>query len=246
MPDREIIGNYIENGIDLFGDIMDMEQIGPNMGKNPGGMFKDPKSTKLLYVKRYPDRRQTSCEFISNRIYSVGGVPVLDGYIIRDGSSIAYATEFQPDFVKLPAERRHEAQKFFVLACYLLDWDAVGTTLKNPYCNLQTNSKGELFLVDHGGSLLFRGYKRLKSPSRLVFDDVLELETMRSSINPTSQAIFKDITEEEIARQAKELVKNITEQLIQQIINVSLLDEEKEFIRDLLFARRKALIKKYA
>lgn len=223
-----------------------MEKISERLGTNPGGIFRDRKTGKKLYIKQYEDPEQAGCEFIANQIYKLLGAPVLNGILLDKESSPAYATEYQPDFRDLPKERRNEAKKFFVAIAYLADWDAVGTGPEHPYGNLQVNDKGELILIDHGGSLLFRGLQGRKDLKKLVSHDIPEINSMRSNLNPLSKAIFGDITEDEISSQVKTLVEKLDDNRIREIVEEAGLSiSTQKTVLNLLIGRRKALESKY-
>lgn len=220
----------------------DMEHIEEFMGTNSGGVFMDRKTGEFLYAKCYLDASQSSCEFIANKIYQAAGVPVLDGFLVKSAASIAYATPFKKDLRILPEKKRIKAQKIFIAACYLLDWDAVGTGPEDPYGNLREDGNGNLVLLDHGGSLLFRGLNGRKSLDEIAIIDVPEIDSMRSDINPLSQEVFSGISDEEIKRQVVLLVTNVTPELINQVVDQSLIKEpEGRFIKELLIKRREAL-----
>ncbi len=257
------LGNLLTSPIIKLPDILEpksdtqklnvttMEKVGHQMGTNLGGVYKDRETGLDYYIKRYSDRSQASCEWIANRIYKASGAPVLTGVLIPDGDSIAYATLFRQDFRKLPPERRKEAQSVFVAACYLLDWDAIGVGPENPYGNLQVDNQGQFQLVDHGGSLLFRGMHRYgkstrKNPSDLNPSAVGELESMRTGINPISQEIFQGINPGEIRKQAHMLIQQVTPEFINSIVDQSGMNSvDARQVKDLLVGRRNALIQRF-
>lgn len=237
--------NYIDNGLETYGSVQDMEKIGDSKGTNEGGIYIDKKTNETLYVKRYEDQAQASCEFIANRIYEATGAPVFHGNLVGDEEGVAYATKYKADLRKLPEYKRAEAQKFFVASAYLMDWDAVGTGPESPFGNLQESNNGELALVDHGGSLLFSGLKGRK-PADALNIEVTELDTMRSSINPLSKEVFEGISEAEMKRQAEVLVNTVSDSFIEQLIAESRLPRgDSEIVKTLLIKRRQTLINKF-
>lgn len=72
---------------------------------------------------------------------------------------------------------------------------------------------------------------------------VNELESMRGDINPMSQGIFQSITQDEIRRQAYVLVKNVTPDFINGIVDESGMNPaDARQVKDLLIGRRNILI----
>lgn len=239
----------ISNGYDKFGDVSTMRQIREKMGTNKGGVFEDSETETELYVKRYGDPLQTSCEFIANRIYALAGVRVPRGYVIKDGDSIAYATEFNRNLRELTSYRRGDARQLFVPAAYLLDWDAVGTGQEHPYGNLQEDrDTGDMMVVDHGGALFFKGLTGRKSDDSLQTARIAELDTLRSDVNPLSKAIFENLTEEEITQQARKLTEALRDDgLIKEIVAQSRIEDPAtvDAMINLLIKRRDVLERKY-
>lgn len=230
----------LTNRVNFFEPVEKLKMIKYSKGTNPGGVYIDSQGREL-YVKRYSDPVQSACEFIANKIYAIGGVSVLHGDLIRDREKIAYITPYQRDFSNLSPDRRHLAKEIFVLSAFLLDWDAVGTGPENPYGNLQQNSNGKFFLVDHGGALLYRGLSGRKPSASLSFNYVPELRTLRTSINPRAQAIFGTISDLEIKNQIESLINRVSDDSIRIIIKASMLGDESKFVEQLLISRKNFL-----
>lgn len=230
-----------DNGSDAFGNFGDLHFLTGSLGTNNGGVAIDSKSQEILYAKEYRDAAQAGCEFIANRIYALMGVPVLRGVLIKNDLEYAYATPYDQNLTKLPADRRKEVSGFLLVAAYLKDYDIVGIGPENPYGNLMQNKEGKIIILDHGAALLFRGLTGRKSRLWIEEKNVETVDLMR---DPNAQYgkfkrsadVFGNVTDIELRNQADVLLNTITSTIIYEIADASGLNEndKKDVIKLLL------------
>ena len=130
-----------------------------------------------------------------------------------------------------------DVQKGFVADAFLANWDVVGLV----YDNIVQGEDG-FYRIDNGGSLIFRaqGGDKTYSP-----DSIPELQSMRVPGRPTGE-VFAGITEDEIGRQARELVSKLSPEDIRAIIDESGLEgKDRDRILTGLLGRREYLVKTY-
>lgn len=232
-------------------------------GSNPAWIIEY--EGKQFYAKEYRDPDQARCEYVSNQIYKKLGAPVLDGRIVQIGERTLYVTplitdyrhfrlQYNPDIreftVNGPSNyyisyyHQKELDTMLIPGCLLLDWDCVGIGDK-PLGNLLVVDDQHLVLVDHGGSLLFRGLLGRK-PTTALTAEVSELEIFLDTdgINPITAAIFKHISPDAVRNGVLRL-ETLTVEEIKQIVRSAQFDPSiEDKIISLLVSRRQKLIDK--
>lgn len=138
----------------------------------------------------------------------------------------------------MEAQRGSEdVQKGFVADAFLANWDVVGLV----YDNIVQSEDG-FYRIDNGGSLIFRaqGGDKAYSP-----DSILELQSMLVPGRSAGE-VFAGITEEEIGKQARELIGKLSPDDIRAIVDESGLEgEDRDRILTGLLGRREYLAKTY-
>jgi len=240
-----------DNGSGVFGNFKDLNFVTESLGTNNGGVAVDSISGEILYAKEYRDAAQAGCEFIANRIYALMGVPVLRGVLIKNDERYAYATPYDQNLTKLPANRRKEVSSYLLVAAYLKDYDMVGIGPENPYGNLLQNKEGKIIILDHGAALLFRGLTGRKSKSWIEEQNVETVDLMRDpdvqyGKFKRSADVFGDVTDFELRSQAEAILKTITSAIIYEIVDASGLNEnDKKVVIKILLDGLVAIRKRF-
>ncbi len=217
----------------------DLKKISGQLGSNEGGWYEKPNGERY-YVKFYENPSQGRVEFIANAIYAKLGIKSVRSEIIQMDGREAIASPAVPEATpasKGAQSESEDVQKGFVADAFLANWDVVGLVYDNI-----VQGKDGFYRIDNGGSLIFRtqGGDKAYSP-----DSIPELKSMRVSGRPTGE-VFAGITEEEIARQARELISKLSPEDIRAIVDESGLDgEERDRVLAGLLGRREYLVKTY-
>ena len=217
----------------------DLKKISGQLGSNEGGWYEKPNGERY-YVKFYENPSQGRVEFIANAIYAKLGIKSVRSEIIQMDGREAIASPAVPEATpasKGAQSESEDVQKGFVADAFLANWDVVGLVYDNI-----VQGKDGFYRIDNGGSLIFRaqGGDKAYSP-----DSIPELKSMRVSGRPTGE-VFAGITEEEIARQARELISKLSPEDIRAIVDESGLDdEERDRVLAGLLGRREYLVRTY-
>ncbi len=238
LPDGESIAGLATRVIERDKK-WSLTKVGEQLGSNEGGWYEKPTGERF-YVKFYENPNQGRAEFVANAIYEKLGIKAVRSEIIQlDGrEAIASPAVQGVTLASIEAQRRSEdVQKGFVADAFLANWDVVGLV----YDNIVQGEDG-FYRIDNGGSLIFRaqGDDKAYSP-----DSIPELQSMlvpgRSASN-----VFTRITEEEIRRQARELIDKLSSEDIRMIVDESGLEgEDRDRILAGLLGRREYLVKTY-
>lgn len=217
----------------------DLTQVSGQLGSNEGGWYESP-SGERFYVKFYENPSQGQAEFVANAIYAKLGIKAVRSEVIQLDGREAIASPAVPEatFASEKAQRESEdVQKGFVADAFLANWDVVGLVYDNI-----VQGEGGFYRIDNGGSLIFRaqGGDKVYSP-----DFIPELQSMRMPGRPAGE-VFAGITEDEIGRQARELVSKISPEDIRAIVDESGLEgDARERILAGLLGRREYLARVY-
>lgn len=216
-----------------------MTKISGRLGSNEGGWYERP-SGERFYVKFYENPSQGQAEYVANAVYKKLGIKAVRSQIIELDGREAIASPAVPGAAPadvLSQKTSKDVQSGFVADAFLANWDVVGLV----YDNIVQSDDG-FYRIDNGGSLIFRaqGGDKAYSP-----DSIPELETMRVPGRPTGE-VFDNITEEEIGRQARELIDKLKPDDITAIVDESgLTGEDRDRILTGLLGRREYLVKTY-
>ncbi len=217
----------------------DLEKVSGAMGSNEGGWYERPTGERY-YVKFYENPDQGRVEFITNAIYQKLGIKAARSEIIQLGGREAIASPAVPEATPVSVETQKNSQDMrngFVADAFLANWDVVGLAYDNI-----VKGEGGLYRIDNGGAMIFRaqGGDKTYSP-----DSIPELTTMREPGRPTGE-VFKGLTEQEIGRQAQNLVTKLAPEDIRAIVDESgITGENRDRILTGLLGRREFLAKTY-
>lgn len=217
----------------------DLKKVGDRLGSNEGGWYEKPNGERF-YVKFYENPSQGRVEFISNAIYAKLGIKAVRSEMIQLDGREAIASRAVPGAVA--ADRRtqigsEDVRKGFVADAFLANWDVVGLV----YDNIVQGEDG-LYRIDNGGSMIFRALGDDKDYSP---NSIPELKSMRVPGRPSGE-VFASITEDEIRKQAQELVSRLSPEDVRTIVDMSGLEgEERRRVLTGLLGRREYLAKTY-
>ena len=217
----------------------DLTKVSGQLGSNEGGWYEKPNGERF-YVKFYENPSQGQAEFVANAVYAKLGIKAVRSEIIQLDGREAIASPAVPEATPASKEAQggsEDVQKGFVADAFLANWDVVGLV----YDNIVQGEDG-FYRIDNGGSLIFRaqGGDKTYSP-----DSIPELQSMRVPGRPTGE-VFAGITEDEIGRQARELVSKLSPEDIRAIIDESGLEgKDRDRILTGLLGRREYLVKTY-
>ena len=217
----------------------DLRQISGPLGSNEGGWYEEPNGERY-YVKFYENPNQGRVEFVANAIYKRLGIKAASSEIIQLDGREAVASLAIPEakYANMESQRNSDdVQKGFVADAFLANWDVVGL----GYDNI-VKAKDGFYRIDNGGALIFRARGKDKE---YVSDTIPELQSMRVRGRQAGE-VFANMTEEEIGRQARELVSKLSPEDIKAVVAESGL-KGKEYDRVLtgLLGRREYLAKTY-
>ena len=204
----------------------DLTKVSGRLGSNEGGWYENPS--------------QGQAEFVANAVYAKLGIKAVRSEIIQLDGREAIASPAVPEATPASGEAQggsEDVQKGFVADAFLANWDVVGLVYDNI-----VQGKDGFYRIDNGGSLIFRaqGGDKAYSP-----DSIPELQSMRVSGRPTGE-VFAGITEDEIGKQARELVSKLSPEDIRAIVDESGLEgEDRDRILTGLLGRREYLAKAY-
>ena len=217
----------------------DLTKVSGQLGSNEGGWYEKPNGERF-YVKFYENPSQGQAEFVANAVYAKLGIKAVRSEIIQLDGREAIASPAVPEATPASGEAQggsEDVQKGFVADAFLANWDVVGLVYDNI-----VQGKDGFCRIDNGGSLIFRaqGGDKAYSP-----DSIPELQSMRVSGRPTGE-VFAGITEDEIGKQARELVSKLSPEDIRAIVDESGLEgEDRDRILTGLLGRREYLAKTY-
>ncbi len=217
----------------------DLTKVSGQLGSNEGGWYEKPNGERF-YVKFYENPSQGQAEFVANAVYAKLGIKAVRSEIIQLDGREAIASPAVPEATPASGEApggSEDVQKGFVADAFLANWDVVGLV----YDNIVQGEDG-FYRIDNGGSLIFRaqGGDKAYSP-----DSIPELQSMRVPGRPTGE-VFAGITEDEIGKQARELVSKLSPEDIRAIVDESGLEgEDRDRILTGLLGRREYLAKTY-
>ena len=217
----------------------DLKLVEEGYGANEGGWYENPDGERY-YVKFYKNPDQGRVEYVANAVYDKLEIKAVRSELIQLEGREAVASPAIPDAKPVSIEdqsRSEDVQKGFVADAFLANWDVIGFFHENI-----VKSEDGFYRIDNGGSLIFRARGKEKEYSP---DSIPELQSMRNPAYPAGE-VFEGITEEEIGRQARELVSKISPEDIEEIVDKSGLDGEKrDKVLTGLLGRREYLAKTY-
>lgn len=245
-PIEPVSGSPLDEIITEFGqeyDLEGFEQVGPQQGSNKGGTFKDAEGNEY-YVKQPKSETHRRNELLASAFYKLAGVNAAEMRFgsANDGeekifSSIIPGTTLAD--TDLTPETKKQIQEGFAIDAWLANWDVAG--LVND--NIIVDEDGKAFRIDTGGALLFRA---MGAPKGSTFgSEVTELDTLRNAkMNPTSAALFGDMTDEDLKASASKLL-DISHTDIDNLVDATFDGQLAQELKDKLKARRNYILERY-
>jgi hypothetical protein len=176
-----------------------------NLGGTTGGAYLvELESGEKKVLKRSTSPSHLKEEYTANRIYDVLGVPAPKARLYREGSDVMQMTDYieGTPLGELSGEERAEAEESlregFVADALLGNWDVLGTGDDNILWDGET-----AWRIDNGGALRYRAQGAQKGSK--FGPEVTELDTLRDPKRSAAR-VFGSVTDEEIARQASEII----------------------------------------
>lgn len=177
---------------------------GPKLYETPDG--------KQYVVKTGKSDDHLLNEATADRVYRALGVPTPNsGVTTMDGKLVKYSEfihdaqtlqEWKAGKTTAEVKMMHEQlSKHFVADAVIANWDVIGMTNDNILIK-----NGVAYRADNGGALKYRAQGGLKGAK--FAETVGELQTMRSSLNPSTSKIFGGVTDEQIKSQSLHILAN--------------------------------------
>lgn len=208
-------------------------------GPGGGGWYENKLTGQHLFLKFYDDPDQARTEFITNEIYKSLEIKAVESELVEIDGQLALALTKIPH--AWPSARPEQSadsdvQASFVASAYLA-CDPVGLNSENI---VETNDG--MHLIDNGRSLIFPDPSLAKD---FVQNQIPELETMLDPQLPCG-LVFESITPAEIAKQARQLVGRLSQEMIEDIVGRSgLSGHREEIVRRGLIGRRQFLVEQF-
>lgn len=193
-------------------DASEFEQIGPQGGSNPGGLFEHKMTGEKWYIKYPSNPNQARSEALAAELYNRGGVTAPQVLLVKDGNKLGVMSKFVEGLQRNPAKLKkgnlkslHEG---FAFDAWLANWDVVGLDFDNMLIK-----NGRVYRIDTGGALQYRAQGALKPD---FGPNVTEFDSLR---NPSTGAgrIFQNISKEDIIKSTGRLEK-ISDQKIRNSV----------------------------
>lgn len=215
----------------LFFD--DFEQIGPQRGSNPGGLFKSKTTGESWYIKFPQSTEHARNEALAADLYQQAGVKVPEVKLVYDRGRVGVASKIIDGLEQNGAmlAQAKGAYDGFAVDAWLANWDVVGLNFDNMLIK-----NGMAYRVDTGGALLFRAQGM---PKGAAFGNIVEeWNTFRTVSNFTTTQVFKDISEKKLIASANKVLK-ISDKAIRDTVRLygfdtdlaTLLIERKRWIK---------------
>lgn len=222
------------------------------LGSNPGGVFTVPaeKGPQRYYVKYEDPENPESVwhlwnERLADEIYKALGVPVPDTKMVKVEGSYGRATFW------LEADHRsaEEVRKLpswrggFLADALLANWDV-------PYApnrNVLVDEEGRVYRLDNGGALLFHARGERKTTD-LFGEEVRELNSGddHERLGLGMRQEYPGLTDEEIREQAKKMKENLSDEIIDRIVDsVRLPRKDRGYLKKILRQRRDFILEKF-
>lgn len=223
-------------------DVSDWKQVGKQLGSNPGGTYKDPKTGDEYYIK-FPqkDVAQAKSEVLANSIYNALDIPAPKAKLAQANGEIGVASPMikgerltPEDMASSPGVRIGR-----VADAYLANWDVFGLAHDNI---IQSYNTSEAYRIDNGGAMF---YKAQGGDKPFPADKVDELESM---VAPDKQGskIYGDVGLETQKAQAEKLVERLTDDKLEKLVKAAGFEgKEADKYLTALKGRRDVIAEKY-
>jgi SPP1 gp7 family putative phage head morphogenesis protein len=229
----------------------DLEQIGEQGGSNVGGTFRSKVDGTKYYVKAPRTDDHVKNEVLGMKLYKLAGLDAPEVDFIRItgrigntdfdnklGLTSKIVDNMEQDGARLASGSVTGVADGFATDAWLANWDVVG----EGYDNLKILGD-KAIRVEAGGSLRYRAMGGKKAG----FNDVVdELDSLRNGPSDYNNAVFRNLTEEQIVNSVQRVV-NISDAAIKQTVEeiYGVGDDIGDELIDTLIARKAYLAEKY-
>jgi hypothetical protein len=209
-----------------------LEQIGPQLGSQPGGLYKERHSEKKWYVKRPPSEEHARNEKLTSDLYRLAGIRV-PKIVLVSGKQVAseWIEGLKEARDVLENENPKGLAEGFATDAWLANHDVVGTA----WDNILLDSTGEAVRVDTGGGLKYRA----RGAAKVMDDQVTEWETMRTKYEPAA-TVFGKLTKNELKASGQRVV-SIPDSEIYRVVSENGFGKD---LADLLIKRKNVIAEK--
>jgi SPP1 gp7 family putative phage head morphogenesis protein len=191
-------------------------------GSTGASVYIDDEGQEWILKTYYGNHDQVRNEFIANQLYQSSGIQVAETRLAQIGDEFGIASKRLPESYQTmgwsDASKAAAAEKVkngFVVDAYLSNWDVAGLSVDNLIW--EPGKVSTITRIDQGGALFYRAQGAKKGS--LFGSEVTELKTLRNpNVNKASAAIFKEITDEDVANQIQKLRKSLNEDDIRRIL----------------------------
>jgi len=216
-----------------------MQQVGPQLGSNPGGQYEDADG-KRYYVKKAQSEDHARNELLAARLYGLANSPILVYRQSTDPRDVVTQwdnVEAKPPY-KWESTQRDEARQQFAVHAWLANWDVVG--LDNDNMGL---IGGVPTALDLGGALAYRAKGTEKGSA--FGDKVDEWDTLRNPAkNYNAAALFGTMSDDELKSSAKLLESISAQQISDEIDKAGYTPAEAAELSGKLIERRLDILKR--
>jgi len=218
------------------------EKVGSNLGSNEGGAHIH--NGKKYYVKFPPNPEQVHSEVASDKIHELMGCNTIRHTAEHVNGDIGSVTEWKDDLKPLGREgwrnlddkQKQQAANTFMASALTKNWDVVGMV----YDNMCKDKKGDIHIVDTGGSFSFRAQGEHKD-----FDNDANKE-VDNFLNPekTSGRVFSKLMKSnpEMFTEAAKRLKTITRD---DFVKATHGMKDQSSVVDTLMERKKVLMGRF-
>lgn len=220
------------------GDFTSLDQIGPALGSNPGGLFQATDGSQW-YVKTL-DEAHARNEALASGLYRAAGIRTPETHLGRGAAGAAaetgqmqIASRLVPDAsaVTGPDAVQQQLREGFGVDAWLANWDVSGAGWDNV-----VTSGGDLWRIDLGGSLRYRARGAAKGNAfGAAADEWVSLRDAGRA--PVAAQAFAGMTRAELVT-AIERVQAVQPDTIRQLVRQNGLDND---LAQLLVDRREHL-----
>lgn len=222
---------------------LNLTQIGPQKGSNPGGSFQDTETGDKWYIK-FIAKDKAKNEMLTAKLYELAGVESVDYRFVtlpdgREGLASKWIDGLIESREALEALAPGVAEGFATDA-WLANWDVVGM----GYDNMKL-LKNRAVRVDTGGGLIYRAQGGEKGAA--FGDKVGELLSLRdANTNPSAANVFRAITDQQVEASVARVLLIPDEAILEAVRKFGPGDmADRDELARKLIARKQDLFERY-
>ena len=181
-------------------DFQPLKSLGGSTGAH---LYADSKGRKwVVKFGNHVDHMYN--EYLSNRMYAKFGIKVPKSFIGEIDGAPCFVSEYLEGSIPIGSDLndkiKNKAAKGFIFDALFANYDVAG--IDQPLDNMRIWN-GEVYRVDVGGALLYRGQGRDKD----LTDEPDEIDTMRGWRNPQAAKVFSKVTDSGIQKVINQTMK---------------------------------------